>query len=306
MNSFILAVLGLFLLCQPAYAEEPVKRYNFGVRPHPLISEAEEKSDETVKEEKEDAESKVEDKKDDEKKEAAETVPPAPVAEAPKEAPALVDGVYSPKGKAADAPKTNPKHNHEKSKKAEELVRFFMGSCLKYYGRNKEMIAYMDANFPRLDADRKADFAPVIGGNINTQYWDIARGDVFYMLAKDTSSGKCDIIAKDGASHFVHKELKAVMDGLTITKILMTKTEYEKVASQNKEVSMVSILGHPLEKELAIVATTKIKDIGDNLDAQITLFTVPQETVDVIDVTPKEAAPTATEPAAAGGGFSKD
>ncbi len=288
MKFFVFAVLALFLLFQPAHAEETAKRYNFGVRPHPLMDEPEEKTDE-------------------EKKETAET--PAPAPEASKEAPGVVDGVYSPKGKTADAPKTSSKHVHDNNKKAEELIRFFMGSCLKYYGRNKDMIAYMDANFPRLDTDRKADFAPVIGGNINTQYWDIVRGNAFYMLAKDTRSGKCDLISKDGASNAVHKELKAVMDGLRITKILMTKTEYEIVASQNKEVSMVNILGHPLEKELAMVATTKIKDTGDNVDAQLTLFTVPQETVDVIDVTPKEESPAPAapvEPAQAGGGFSID
>lgn len=297
MNKFSVCVgLVLSLLAPAVHAEETEgKRYNFGVRPHPLVEEV-----------------PAEDVKKDEPK-----VEP-PVAEQPKEAPAqasaIVNGVYSPKGSAAAPSEHTPKattHTHpskgqqaaENSKKAEELVRFFMGSCLKYYGRNKEMVEYMDAAFPRLETERKADFAPVIGGNINTQYWDVVRGDAFYMLAKDTSSGKCDLIAKDGASTAVHKELKAVMDGLTITKILETKTEYERVPSKNKEVSMVNILGHPLEKELAIVATTKIKDTGDNIAAQLTLFTVPQETVDVIDVTPKEAP---TQPSEAGGGFSKE
>ncbi len=282
MNRFFVFVgLGLCLLASPLHAEEEGKRYNFGVRPHP-VTEAEAEAPAAAEPAKDEA------AKDEAKSETAAPAPtPAPAVEA-TEAPAVVKGVYSPNGSAGLPSKPLPKTTHSKgkiaaenAKKAEELVRFFMGSCLKYYGRNKDMVEYMDATFPRLETERKADFAPVISGNINTQYWDVIRGDAFYMLAKDTSSGKCDVIAKDGASTAVHKELKAVMDGLTITKILQTKTDFERVPSKNKEVSMVNILGHPLEKELAIVATTKIKDTGDNIAAQLTMFTVPQESVEI-------------------------
>ena len=217
--------------------------------------------------------------------------PPSPAEETAKAevpasepAPKVVDGVYNPNGTVS--PKAVPTSGTHLTRaqykdKAERLVRFFIGSCFKFYGRNDDMIKFLDDSFQRLDTDRKAVFAPVINGTITTQYWDIALNDNFYVLAKDTSSGKCDVIAKDGASTAIHRELKAVMDGLRITKIVDTKTDYEKIRNLNKEVSIVNILGHPLEKELGAVATTQIKETGDNMAAILTLFTVPQETVEI-------------------------
>ncbi|NDE90812.1 MAG: hypothetical protein EB059_06695 [Alphaproteobacteria bacterium] len=262
VNSWMPAFAGMtaifvLMLMTSAQAQE-TKSYNFKTRPSMPVEE-------TVQEE------------------TKETPPPAPAATVEPEpnSSKIVNGVYSPKGKHVAAQRVS------NAKKAEELVRFFIGACLKYYGRNDEMIAYMDAAFPRLDTERKAAFAPVIAGNINTQYWDVTLNDnTYYMLAKDTSGGKCDVIAKDSPSTDVHKELKAVMDGLTLTNILITKTHYEKIAKQNKEVTIVNILGHPLVKELAMVATTQIKNAGDNVGAILTLFTVPEETVEVKVLSP--------------------
>ncbi len=245
-----------------AHADEG-KRYNFNTRPHPV--ETQEPSDEAPP---------VEDPK-------AEA---APEASAPEPTSKVVDGVYKPDGTAAakPAPSSATRLTRAQYKdKAEKLVRFFIGSCFKFYGRNDDMIRFLDDTFPRLDTDRKAMFAPAINGTVNTLYWDITLNGNFYMLAKDTGNGKCDVIAKDGASTTIHKELKAVMDGLRITKIVDTKTDYEKIRNLNKEVSIVNILGHPLEKELGAVATTQIKETGDNMAAILTLFTVPQETVEI-------------------------
>lgn len=271
---YILA-LALSLMVCSAKAEE-TKHYNFGTRPAPSTGFMTEEPPQPSEDSK---------PADEAPKPDAEAPAVTPEVALEKPASKLVNGVYSPGNSGTitpSSPATSTKLSKAKqAEKAEQLVRFFIGSCFKFYGRNDDMIKYMDDNFPRLDSDRKADFAPTINGTATTQYWDIVRGDNFYMLAKDTSSGKCDVIAKDGASTAIHKELKAVMDGLTITKIVDTKTEYEKIPHLNKEVSIVNILGHPLEKELGIVATTQIKETGDNMAAILTLFTVPQESVEI-------------------------
>ena len=279
----IAVVLALSLVVCSANAEE-TKRYNFNTRQKPIVTDEAE------------PEKIADDAKPDDASTSAEETPKvtteAPVATPEEPTTKVVNGVYSPDKNSPAGTGRNrgsfpaiPKLSKTmKAEKAEQLVRFFIGSCFKFYGRNDDMIKYLDEHFPRLDTDRKADFAPVIAGNINTQYWDIVRGNSYYMLAKDTSSGKCDVIAKDGASTAIHRELKAVMDGLSITKILETKTQYEKVRKQNKEVSIVNILGHPLEKELGIVATTEIKDTGSNMATTLTLFTVPQESVEIKEV----------------------
>lgn len=277
-------VLALSLLCAVTSAKaEEGKRYNFGTRPHPIVTEAAEPAEDTKPAEtattSEDAPKPA--------AEAATTEAAATEASPAEPASKLVNGVYSPSqsGGGSKNPAPSPVSpmaaKAKQTEKAEQLVRFFIGSCFKFYGRNDDMVKYMDDLFPRLDTDRKAVFAPVINATVNSQYWDVVRGDNYYILIKDTSSGKCDVIAKDGSSNAVHRELKAVMDGLTITKIVETKTDYEKVSSQNKEVSMVNILGHPLEKELGIVATTQIKETGDNMATILTLFTVPQESVEI-------------------------
>lgn len=288
MRQLAFAALGTALLFSlTAHAEEEgTKRYNFGTRPHPIeATPAEEAVPETKEEAKPEAEAE---KKDDAPKAEEASKQDAPVkTEAPKPKSKVVNGVYSPNADSAGtpdaaAPATNANLTKTQYKdKAERLVRFFIGSCFKFYGRTTEMVKFLDDSFPRLDTERKAVFAPVVNGTITTQYWDVVLNGNYYMLAKDTSSGKCDVIAKDGASTAIHKELKAVMDGLTITKIVDAKTDYERLPTQNKEVSIVNVLGHPLEKELGIVATTQIKDTGDNMAAILTLFTVPQESVEI-------------------------
>ncbi len=277
----------LLLLSFDACAEEGTKRYNFGTRPQPPVES--EPLAEPAQEPKQEAEAKDDAPKVEEA--AAQEAPAkedAPVKAQPKPKSKVVNGVFSPSGdeelsleKLAPTAKQSRLTKAQYKDRAERLVRFFIGSCFKFYGRTNEMVKFLDDSFPRLDTERKAIFAPVVNGTVTTQYWDVVLNGNYYMLAKDTSSGKCDVIAKDGASTAIHKELKAVMDGLTITKIVDAKTDYERLPTQNKEVSIVNVLGHPLEKELGMVATTQIKDSGDNMAAILTLFTVPQESVEI-------------------------
>lgn len=164
---------------------------------------------------------------------------------------------------------------------SERLVRFFIGSCLKFYGKNNALKKYMDDKFLPLEKERIAAFAPVIDGTADTVYWDVVLDKLYLILAKNMASGKCDVIAKEARSAEVHSELKAVMDGLTLTKVLDTQTDFETLPAKNKSVTTVDIKGHPLEKELGIVATTKIKDEGDNIAAILSLFAIPQESVEI-------------------------
>ncbi len=248
-------ILALGMVCS-AQAEEG-KRYNFSTRPLPVETSTEQES-------------------------AADIPIPVEKTSKPEESNEVVGDVSSPNENRATSERLSIKNRATKNtEKAERLVRFFIGSCFKFYGRNDDMIQYMDDHFPRLGSDRKADVAPIVNGSINTQYWTITLNDDDVLLAKDTSSGKCDVITENGESTAVHKELRAVMDGLTITKIVETRTRTQRIRKQNKEVSIVTILGHPLEKEMGIVATTRIKETGDSMAAILTLFTVPQETVEI-------------------------
>lgn len=260
-----LLLLAIVSLTFPAYAQE-AKTYNFGTRPHAI-------PDNTIADE------------------PVLQAPPVPTQAAPHTSEPINTPSQSskPSSRKKYGYVYSPKHNGiiqehdltQNNEKAEQLVRFFIGTCLKYHGRNEAMTSYMDSAFAPMDDERKALFAPVVDGNANTHYWDVMRDNMLYVVAKNTTNGKCDVVAKDGASTAIHKELKAVMDGLTLTHILKAKTDYEKIPNLNKEVSIIDIEGHPLEKQLGIVATSKIKEDGDNVAAILTLFVVPQEGVDI-------------------------